>query len=98
MSPRRADDFLQYVASMKSVAAQLATTLPSKGKAVFVVGNSKFDGEEIAAVDIFPEIMEGTFELSSTLWYPVKNRYMSYARRNGADINREYVLVFEKVA
>lgn len=97
-SARRADDFLQYVASMRSVAAQLATTLPIKGKAVFVVGNSKFGGEEIAAVDIFPEIMEPDFELASALWYPVRNRYMSYARRNGADINKEYVLVFEKVA
>jgi adenine-specific DNA methylase len=98
ISPRRADDFLQYISSMRSVAAQLATTLPSKGKAVFVVGNSKFQGEEIAAVDIFPAIMQPDFRHSSTLWYPVKNRYMSYARRNGADINREYVLVFEKAA
>lgn len=98
VSATRADDFLQYVASMKSVAAQLATTLPRRGKAVFVVGNSRFDGEEIAAVDIFPQLMKPGFIHCSSFWYPVKNRYMSYARRNGADINKEYVLVFEKAS
>lgn len=95
-SGRRADDFLQYVASMRATAAQLATTLPTKGKAVFVVGNSKFQGEEISAVRLFPELLAPHFTFTEAFSYPVKNRYMSYARRNDADINREFVLVFEK--
>jgi hypothetical protein len=28
--------------------------------------------------------------------YPVRNRYMSYSRHNGATIDREYVLVFSR--
>jgi hypothetical protein len=34
--------------------------------------------------------------LEQEYWYPVKNRHMSYGRRNGANIDREYVLVFRR--
>ncbi|WP_292159872.1 DNA methyltransferase [Mesorhizobium sp.] len=94
VKPRRADDFLHYFWSMSAVFGQLNTLLPKGGKAVFVVGNSQFQGEQIPTTDIFQEMAAGRFSHVETLWYPIKNRYMSYKRRNGADIDTEYVLVF----
>jgi hypothetical protein len=45
---------------------------------------------------LFVELAGPTISLAEHLWYPVVNRYMSYARHNGANIDREYVLVFKK--
>ena len=53
---------------------------------------------EIPSIEIFNEIATAHLQLQSLEWYPVKNRYMTYTRRNGANIDKEYVLVYEKTS
>jgi len=62
--------------------------------AVLVVGHSSWNNSKIPTTELFGEIAGSAFTLREVLWYPIKNRYMSYSRHNGADINREYVLAF----
>jgi adenine-specific DNA methylase len=96
VSRERADAFRHYVVSMSNVLQQLATVLQQDGRAVFVVGRSQWNGTEIPTAEVFAELGCRWFELVDHLWYPVKNRYMSYSRHNGANIDKEYVLVMKK--
>jgi hypothetical protein len=69
----------------------------TRGKpVVLVVGKSSWNGDKIPTVDLFKELGEDRFAVREVLWYPLKNRYMSYSRHNGASIDREYVLVLER--
>lgn len=96
-SVARATAFRHYVAAMSKSLDGMAAVLRPGGKAVFVIGkNTTSGGLEIPSTDIFNEIACSRFQLCSTYWYPVKNRYMTYSRRNGANIDKEYVLVYEK--
>jgi hypothetical protein len=63
---------------------------------VVVVGSSTWNGKSIPTADLFYELAGTAFEHDPPLWYPVKNRYMSYARRNGANIDKEYVVVLRR--
>jgi len=96
VSPKRADEFKHYVVAMRKTFDQLASLLPVNGRALFVVGHSTWNGSEIPTDALFVELASDSFALDEQLWYPVVNRYMSYERRNNADINREYVLVFRR--
>ena len=96
VSAGRADAFIHYMLSMKDVFNQLAAVVRTGGPVVFVLGHSKWNGSKLPTSDLFMEIAGDSFRLENKLWYPIKNRYMSYGRRNGADINEEYVLVFRK--
>ena len=96
VSRDRANAFAHYVLSMKDVMSQLATVVRSDGPVVLVLGHSEWNGSKIPTSDLFVEMAGNSFRLTDRLWYPVKNRYMSYGRRNGADINQEHVLVFSK--
>ena len=95
-SERRADAFIHYITSMKDVFQQLAEIVRKGGPVVFVLGNSQWNGNKLPTADLFLEIASDSFDLEARLWYPVKNRYMSYGRRNGADIDQEFVLVFRR--
>ena len=96
VSVERANSFKHYVVSMQRVFSRLYTVLRPKGRAVFVVGRSAWNGIDLPSTELFAEISGERFRLVDHLWYPVKNRYMSYTRHNGANINREDVLVFER--
>ena len=96
VSAKRADNFLHYVVSMKDVFRQLSHIVRRGGSVVFVVGHSEWNGSRIPTSDLFIELCMDSFSLEDKLWYPVKNRYMSYGRRNGADIGEEFVLVFRR--
>ena len=93
---RRADAFGHYMVSMKDVYNQLAEVLQADGLAIFVLGHSKWNGMTLPTSDLFEELADGKFQIVDRLWYPIKNRYMSYGRRNGADIGAEHVLVFRR--
>ena len=94
VSAGRADAFIHYMLSMKDVFNQLSAVLRTGGIAIFVLGHSEWNGAKLPTSDLFLEMAADSFHLKDKLWYPTKNRYMSYRRRNGADINEEYVLVF----
>lgn len=95
-SHRRAMDFLHYYCGLQAFFSGVATLLQTGSPMVMVVGNNTIYGREYAALELICELSKDHFELDETFWYPVRNRYMSYKRRNGASIDREYVLVMRK--
>jgi adenine-specific DNA methylase len=96
VSPPRAQDFSAYMISMNRVFDRWAELLPRGGQAVCVVGRSTWQGADIPTEALFVELAHGRFTLSEHLTYPVRNRYMSYTRRNGASIDEEHVLVLTR--
>jgi hypothetical protein len=94
-APGRASDFRHYCISMGTFFDRLANVLEEGSPVVMVVGHSSWKGVEIPTAALLAELANG-FTLSEVLHYPVKNRYMSYARHNKASIDKEYVLVFRK--
>jgi hypothetical protein len=96
ISPGRANDFKHYLLSMTQVFRGLAARTSVGGRAIFVVGQSAWNGDEIPTARLFTELASPDFGLEALLHYPVRNRYMSYSRHNGADINTEHVLVLRR--
>ena len=92
----RANAFAHYVLAMKKVFDHLSAIVRVNGKAVFVLGHNEWNGSKIPTADLFMEIAAGAFDLIGRLCDPVRNRHMSYARRHGANIDQEYVLVFRR--
>jgi tRNA G10 N-methylase Trm11 len=85
-----------YCASMQRMLEHISRVLKRNGRAVFVVGNSKWNGRRVHATRLITELAKDHFEVLETLTYVTRNRYMSYERRNGANVNREYALVLKK--
>lgn len=96
--PKRADSFRHYIVSMTESFRCMAAMLGADAPAVLVVGHSAWNATEIPTTCLFREIAGDDFRLEEVLWYPVKNRYMSYTRHNKANIRRENVLVFRRTA
>jgi hypothetical protein len=94
----RADAFRHYCVAMSRVFTQLARVLREGAPALFVVGHSVWRGTALNTTDLFAQLSQPLFRLDEVLDYPVKNRYMSYARRNGASIDHEYVLVLRRTS
>lgn len=95
-SPARANSFKHYCVAMTKSFKEFSKLLDTGKKAVLVVGESQWRAKPLPMVEILKEIASPDFILDDHMWYPVKNRYMSYARRNGANINREHVLAFRR--
>jgi hypothetical protein len=95
-APRRADEFRHYCVGMGRAFARLAAVLPAGAPAIFVVGHSRWNQASLDTSVLFTELAGADFRLDERYWYPVKNRHMSYGRRNGANIDREFVLVFRR--
>lgn len=98
LSRKRADAFRHYLVAMTMFFHGLAKHLPAGAPAVLVVGHSSWNRSEIPTTALFEEIAGDDFELDEVLSYPVKNRYMSYSRHNGASISEEYVLVLRRTS
>jgi SAM-dependent methyltransferase len=94
--PARARTFRHYCVGMSRSLERIATHLQPGGRAVFVVGHSRWKEITIDTSQLFSELAGDRLKLVERRSYPVVNRYMSYSRRNGADIDREYVLVYER--
>jgi hypothetical protein len=82
---------------MHLVFEQLSKVLRSGSPAVFVLGHSTWNGSELDTSELFEELSAPWFKPIDYYSYPVANRYMSYSRRNGASIDREYVVVFSRL-
>lgn len=98
VSKERANAFKHYAVGMSRAFEGIATRLSPGGRCILVVGHSTWNGGSINTSQLMAELARPHFKLSERLWYPVKNRYMSYSRHNNANIDREYVLVFERCA
>lgn len=96
IAPVQADAFVHYMVSMGDALDGIADSLKPNGELVMVVGDNQWRGEPLPTSMLLAELLERRYTHRETSWYPLKNRYMSYARRNGADISREYVLVYGK--
>lgn len=96
VSTQRATDFRHYLLAMSRVMRRLAERTGEGAPVVMVVGQSGWNGGQIPTVALFEEIARPWFAPETTLWYPVVNRYMSYTRQNGANIDREHVVVLRR--
>jgi len=96
LSDERANAFRHYLTAMQRVFEQLATVLPRNAPAVFVVGKSTWNGSKIPTPLLFRDVADPWFTLREYMWYPLKNRYMSYSRHNDASIDREYIIVLNR--
>ena len=92
----RAAAFKHYCVSMTKAFTELAKLLTPGAPALFVVGHSTWNNTSLNTSDLFVELAKPLFELTEQLWYPITNRHMSYKRHNGANIDREYVLVLRR--
>jgi hypothetical protein len=92
-----ADAFKHYVIAMQRCFSGLARRLQPHRKLVLVLGKSSWNGRKLPTTKLFEELAAPHFRLKEHYWYPLKNRYMTYSRHNGASIDREHVLVFERV-
>jgi len=96
-SSRRARAFKHYTVAMSKVLDQFCNVLEPGKKLIMVVGHSTWNGKEIPTKDLLLEMMPDELVLSECLWYPIKNKYMSYSRHNGASIDKEYVLALDRI-
>jgi hypothetical protein len=96
-SSERANAFKHYMVAMSRFFVQLSQRLPAGAIALLIVGHSSWNDGFIPTSSLFEELAHHLFILQETLWYPVKNRYMSYSRHNGANIDTEYVLVMRRM-
>ena len=81
---------------MKLVFEGLARRMQTGTPLVLVVGHSAWKGGEIPTAAVFTELAAREFAFDDLLWYPIRNRYMSYSRHNGASIDRDFVLVLRR--
>lgn len=95
-SEQRAQSFRHYMGAMSLFFDGLARCLRPGTPVVLVVGHSAWQKAEIPTSRLFDELASDAFDLEQTLWYPLKNRYMSYSRHNGADIKLEHVMVLRR--
>ena len=96
MDAHRALDMRHYFTAMRRVFERAGKVLADRGRAVFVVGDSQWNGHHIPTHKILVDVASPYLKLEGLSSYKLKNRHMSYARRNGADIDEEIVLVFTK--
>lgn len=92
--PERARAFEHYCVSMESVLERMAALIKPSGNVVFVVGDVRFSGLAISMTTLLEELAAPHLTIAARRWYPLANRYMSYSRKNEADINADHVLVF----
>ena len=96
VDPARADAFRHYLVAMTKFFAGLASRLDKGKPVVLVLGHSNWNKSEIPTTELFTEIAHSNYWLDKTYYYPVQNRYMSYSRHNGANIDTEHVLVLRR--
>jgi hypothetical protein len=92
----RARAFRHYIMAMHLAFQHFSSMTDDGAPIIVVVGSSTWNGKSIPTADLFYELAGDAFDHDPPLWYPVKNRYMSYSRRNGANIDKEYVVVLRK--
>lgn len=96
IKPDRARAFVHYCIGMSQSLSRIASLLPDDGNAVIVVGNVRFAGRPVDMTDLIRELAPDRLRFAEELWYPLANRYMSYSRKNEADIDSDRVMVFRR--
>jgi DNA methylase len=96
ISPPRARAFQKYFQSMRMFMAAAAQRLTPSGTLTLVVGDGTSGGVPVPTSALLAAEAPAGLNLTKTFAYPLKNRYMTYARRNNADIKLEKILVFRR--
>lgn len=95
IKPERSRAFTHYCAGMAEAFARLAEITRKSRPIVIVAGDVRFNNQPISMTRLFFELGRPWLNLVDQFWYSLANRYMSYDRRNGANIDTDHVLVFE---
>ena len=94
--PERERAFRHYCDGMARAFARMADLVKPGGKVVVVAGDVTFCGRKVSMVPLMTDLVDPRLQMADHLWYAIKNRYMSYARKNEADIAADHVIVFER--
>jgi DNA modification methylase len=93
---KRARAMHNYFASLETSLGQIAQVLRPGGTFVMFIGNSITGNHEINSHSFAKELAARYFEYEIEFSYEIRNRYMRYTRHNGADIDTEWVMIFNK--
>ena len=91
---QRARAFRHYFSSMKKIFSAASYRVKKGGRIVVVIGNGRVGGEVIPTGRLLAEEFSGFATLKQIITYPLRNRYMTYRRRNQANIEQEQILLF----
>ncbi len=92
---RRARAFLAYCVKMSAVFKSAEASLVTGGLCAVVIGRNRVCDLTIPMDELLPRLA-GSLHHVKTSNYSLRDRYMSYERRNGADIGTEYIVILEK--
>ncbi|MCB1466717.1 MAG: hypothetical protein KDK08_06140, partial [Rhizobiaceae bacterium] len=94
VSPSTARSFRHYLSAMRESMFAISGSMRAGGCLALVMGTNRWRGEQLPVLESIQECAPPELVLREVHWYPLKNRYMSYARNHDADIAEEHVLIF----
>lgn len=94
LKPERERAFRHYCDGMSRSMSRMSDLVRPGGKVVIVAGDVTFGRQPVSMLQLMTDLADDDLELVDHLWYPIKNRYMSYARKNEANIAADRVIVF----
>jgi hypothetical protein len=86
--------FRHYCDGMSRSLARMMEIVTPGGPIVIVAGDVRFCGVEVSMLELMNDLTGERLKIADHLWYPIMNRYMSYSRRNEANIAADHVIVF----
>lgn len=93
---KRARAFAKYCRQMSSVLSHAAQRMDHQSSLVVVIGDNTTAGVRISSDRMMRALAEPELRLVEQHSYSLRNRYMTYSRRNDADIDSERILVFRR--
>lgn len=94
IKPERERAFRHYCDGMSRALDRMLHIVAPGGAIVIVAGDVRFNGTHVSMLELMKDLAGDRLVISDHLWYPIINRYMSYSRRNEANIAADHVLVF----
>lgn len=96
IKPEGERTFRHYCNGMALVLQRLSELVVPGGPIVIVAGDVRFTGKPVSMLELMRDLAGPGLYMADHLWYPIVNRYMSYARNNEANIAADHVLVFRR--
>jgi hypothetical protein len=96
IKPERERAFRHYCDGMVRALDRMALVVSKGGPIVIVAGDVRFCGVHVSMLELMKDLAGERLTIADHLWYPIRNRYMSYARNHQANIAADHVLVFRE--
>lgn len=96
LKAERARAFRHYCDGMSRALSRMGQLVRPGGNVVVVAGDVTFGGRPVSMLELMTDLATPDLELVDHLWYAIKNRYMSYTRKNEANIAADRVIVFRR--